>query len=138
MQQLAALLITRQVIGNIKEALVPFIIEKLKLFKIGFKMAEAMSPETLERQMKNLAEGKDNFAADTSADAANDRQQDPDVSGDGNDEVVAADEMEFPLLPGDKVEKRKFCNEEMEVVHSGMTLSQAEVEAAMKKVMLFF
>ncbi len=38
LQQLAAIFITRQVIGNIKEALIPYVIEKLKLFKIGYDM----------------------------------------------------------------------------------------------------
>jgi len=48
-QQLAALLITRQVIGNIKEALIPYIIEKAKQFRIGYKMSAKLSPDTLDK-----------------------------------------------------------------------------------------
>lgn len=53
-QQLAAIFITRQVIGNIKEAIIPFVIEKLKLFKIGYDMTAAMSPDTLAREMREM------------------------------------------------------------------------------------
>lgn len=35
LQQLAALLITRQVVGNIKESLIPFLTETLKLANLG-------------------------------------------------------------------------------------------------------
>ena len=51
---MAAIFITRQVIGNIKEAIIPYIIEKLKLYKIGYEMTAAMSPDTLERQMREM------------------------------------------------------------------------------------
>ncbi len=53
-QQLAAIFITRQVIGNVKEAIIPFVIEKLKLYKIGYDMTAAMSPDTLERHMREM------------------------------------------------------------------------------------
>ncbi|XP_060072109.1 anoctamin-8-like isoform X2 [Ylistrum balloti] len=36
--QLAAILITRQVIGNIKEALLPYLLWKVKLYKVGYEM----------------------------------------------------------------------------------------------------
>ena len=51
---MAAIFITRQVIGNIKEAIIPYIIEKLKLYKIGYEMTAAMSQDTLERQMREM------------------------------------------------------------------------------------
>ena len=41
-------------IGNIKEAVVPYVIEKLKLFKIGYDMTEGMSPATLKRQARKI------------------------------------------------------------------------------------
>ncbi len=53
-QQLAALLITRQVVGNIKEALLPYVINKIKLYKMGYKMTASMSPDTLDRHMKEM------------------------------------------------------------------------------------
>ena len=84
-QQLAAIFITRQVIGNIKEAIIPYIIEKLKLFKIGYDMTAAMSPDTLERQMREMtgidtrdsSEERSNTEIDISQDLKTDNLMDP-------------------------------------------------------------
>lgn len=43
-QQLAALLIARQVIGNLKESAVPYLIEQLRLARLSFEMFGALSP----------------------------------------------------------------------------------------------
>ncbi len=118
-QQLAALLITRQVIGNIREALLPYVVEKIKLFKIGYKMVEAMSPETLEKQIRQLEENE--RKSTSSADGAEEE------SPQGNESRTQSSE-------DDKAETRKVCDEEIEEVKTGLTLSQAEVEACMKKV----
>ena len=41
---LAALLITRQVVGNIKESLIPYAKKQLKLAKMSFDLFGALSP----------------------------------------------------------------------------------------------
>nr|CAI5824444.1 unnamed protein product [Callosobruchus analis] len=43
-EQLAALLIARQVIGNLKESALPYILERMRLAKMSFDMWGAMSP----------------------------------------------------------------------------------------------
>lgn len=43
-QQLAALLISRQVIGNLKESVLPYILEHLRLAKMSFELWGALSP----------------------------------------------------------------------------------------------
>ena len=53
-QQLATLLITRQVVGNIKEAVVPYVIDKFRLMRICVRAVEAMSPDTLQNQMSQF------------------------------------------------------------------------------------
>jgi len=111
MQQLAALLITRQVIGNFKEAVLPFIVEKAKLMWIGVRIAESMSADSLQHEMQQFAEQSVDSAKKT------------------DDESVNDDDNE-----AHQVETRKVGNEEIEIVHSGLNLTQAEVEAAMKKV----
>jgi len=111
MQQLAALLITRQVIGNFKEAVLPFIVEKAKLMWIGVRIAESMSADSLQHEMQQFAEQSVDSAKKT------------------DDELVNDDDNE-----AHQVETRKVGNEEIEIVHSGLNLTQAEVEAAMKKV----
>lgn len=51
-QQLAALLITKQVVGNVKEALVPFVKQKVKEWKLKKQEAKA-------KKEKDEKEGKD-------------------------------------------------------------------------------
>lgn len=48
MQLLATLLITRQVVGNIKESLVPYVKKQLRLAKLSFDVYGALSP-TVEK-----------------------------------------------------------------------------------------
>lgn len=43
-EQLAALLISRQVIGNLKESVLPYILEHLRLAKMSFELWGALSP----------------------------------------------------------------------------------------------
>lgn len=60
-QQLAALLITKQVVGNVKEALVPFVKQKVKEWKL--KKQEAKAKKELDEK-----EGKDKAADDKKSD----------------------------------------------------------------------
>lgn len=62
LQQLAALLIARQVIGNLKESALPYMLEHLRLAKMSFDMWGALSPvnpeapknsDTPEHQVKD-------------------------------------------------------------------------------------
>ncbi|KAK1125392.1 hypothetical protein K0M31_005761 [Melipona bicolor] len=43
-EQLAALLIARQVIGNLKESAVPYLVEQLRLARLSFELFGALSP----------------------------------------------------------------------------------------------
>uniref|UniRef100_T1IMB0 furin n=1 Tax=Strigamia maritima TaxID=126957 RepID=T1IMB0_STRMM len=52
-EQLAALLITRQVIGNIRESFVPFMLEQFKLAFMSFEMFGAFSPDN-DNKFPNL------------------------------------------------------------------------------------
>jgi len=115
LQQLATLLITRQIIGNFKEAVLPYIVEKVKLMWIGVRIAESMSPDSLQHEMQHFAEHSEDSAKKTDEPVADDKP-------------VADDEEES------EVETRTIGNEKIETVHSGLKLTQAEVEAAMKKV----
>lgn len=45
LQQLAALLISRQVIGNLKESALPYIVEHMRLAKMSFDLWGALSPQ---------------------------------------------------------------------------------------------
>ena len=119
-QQLATLLITRQVIGNFKEAVLPYVMDKLRLLRICVRVAEAMSPDTLQHQISRFEE------------------QSCQVQ-DGTSEVNENDEMSRdPTSLLVENEMKQSSKEEIEVVHNGLTLSQAEVEAAMKRVNIFF
>ena len=121
-QQLATLLITRQVVGNIKEAVVPYVIDKFRLMRICVRAVEAMSPDTLRNQMSQFEH--------MNAEEKNGQSAADEASEDGStDEVRNTLSSAFV-----RTEKRQVSDEEIEIVHSGLTLSQAEVEAAMKRV----
>lgn len=60
-QQLAALLITKQVVGNVKEALIPFVKQKVKEWKL--KKQDAKAKKELDEK-----EGKDKAASDKKSD----------------------------------------------------------------------
>jgi anoctamin-8 len=49
-QQLAALLIARQVIGNVKESALPYLLEQLRLAKMSFDLFGALSPSEAKRE----------------------------------------------------------------------------------------
>lgn len=53
-QQLATQMITRQVLGNLREALLPYILWKMKLVKVGYDITGRMSPTTLEREIQGM------------------------------------------------------------------------------------
>ncbi|XP_043472779.1 anoctamin-8 isoform X2 [Leptopilina heterotoma] len=56
-EQLAALLIARQIIGNLKESAIPYLIEQLRLARMSFKMFGALSPtDTKESLVKESEE----------------------------------------------------------------------------------
>lgn len=50
---MAALLIARQIIGNLKESAIPYLIEQLRLARMSFKLFGALSPtDTKESLVK--------------------------------------------------------------------------------------
>ncbi|KAG8288643.1 Anoctamin-8 [Homalodisca vitripennis] len=49
-EQLAALLIARQVIGNVKESALPYLLEQLRLAKMSFDLFGALSPSEAHRE----------------------------------------------------------------------------------------
>lgn len=55
LQQLAALLISRQVIGNLKESALPYMLEHLKLAKMSFDLWGALSPTRSEPDPNDFA-----------------------------------------------------------------------------------
>ncbi|XP_050715998.1 anoctamin-8-like isoform X3 [Eriocheir sinensis] len=51
-EQLAALLLTRQVVGNIKESCIPYLLEQFKLAKLSFDLYGALSPSEENKQQE--------------------------------------------------------------------------------------
>nr|CAD7428021.1 unnamed protein product [Timema monikensis] len=50
-EQLAALLIARQVIGNLKESALPYLLEQLRLAKLSFDLFGALSPTEAKKEL---------------------------------------------------------------------------------------
>ncbi|CAH0714916.1 unnamed protein product, partial [Brenthis ino] len=65
-EQLAVLLITRQIIGNLKESALPYLIENLRLAKICFDVFGAMSPSKIptSAQLTELFEKRTSSSGD--------------------------------------------------------------------------
>ncbi|BFZ02010.1 hypothetical protein BsWGS_05048 [Bradybaena similaris] len=107
--QLAALLITRQVLGNVKEALLPYVIWKARLYRVGLRIVTRMSPASVEKEVRRMTAkpshgpsvAKDSKVS--SQDAAAGKSSDSE-----NSPVTEEDDERLP------------------------TLTQAEVESAMK------
>lgn len=59
-EQLAGLLISRQIIGNIRESAYPYFMEQLKLAKLSFSMWGALSPTQEEKPLINSGDSKVN------------------------------------------------------------------------------
>jgi len=91
----------------------PYIVEKVKLIWLGVRIAESMSADSLQHEMKQFAE----HSTDST------KKTDEPVD---DDKVV--DEAES------QVETRTVGSEKIEIVRTGLNLTQAEVEAAMNKV----
>jgi anoctamin-8 len=108
LQQLAALLITRQVIGNVKEAVIPFVKSKIKLFKMGRKLQKDM-------EKKEKDEKKEGETSNGSAGVA-------EVTPEGS-------ELRQRKIGGED-------GEQVEVKKSGPQLTQAEIEASQNEVRL--
>lgn len=56
-EQLAGLLISRQIIGNLRESAVPYFMEQLKLAKLSFNLWGALSP-TQEKNFDATSDSK--------------------------------------------------------------------------------
>lgn len=63
-EQLAALLIARQVIGNLKESALPYVLEQLRLAKMSFDLFGALSPSEAKKELTSCP-AEDNSEAST-------------------------------------------------------------------------
>lgn len=73
LQQLAALLIARQVIGNIKESALPYLLEQLRLAKMSFDMFGALSPS--EEAKKDLGDPPPEATGDANEEDGGEKKQ---------------------------------------------------------------
>ncbi|KYN13438.1 Anoctamin-8 [Trachymyrmex cornetzi] len=77
-EQLAALLIARQVIGNLKESAVPYLIEQLRLARLSFELFGALSPSEARpppgQEGEEVQGGKDTEEKDERPDSGKTKQ----------------------------------------------------------------
>lgn len=94
-EQLAVLLITRQVIGNLKESVLPYMIEHLRLAKICMQMFGAMTPSKVptSTQLKDLFDKKNDSISESSETALLN----------GNADKEKDDRRDFEPVGGQKV-----------------------------------
>ncbi|XP_076169593.1 anoctamin 8 white walker isoform X3 [Ptiloglossa arizonensis] len=73
-EQLAALLIARQVIGNLKESAVPYLIEQLRLARLSFELFGALSPSEARPPPGEENEDKDSDDKNERSDGGKSKQ----------------------------------------------------------------
>ncbi|ALC39715.1 CG15270 [Drosophila busckii] len=75
-EQLAGLLISRQIIGNLRESAIPYVLEQWKLAKLSFNMWGALSPtQNANRSLaEELAMAEEKLKADAAAGATQQKQ----------------------------------------------------------------
>ncbi|CAC5414383.1 ANO8 [Mytilus coruscus] len=115
--QLAAILITRQILGNIKEALLPYLQWQARLCKVGYEMVSDLSPG-------NSSKGDNSVLKDC--------QDEPSEGSELRKRTVTFQEsskeenIDYPKRkPGDRRDSI--------YVKRSLKLTQAEVESEMKK-----
>ncbi|KAL0810980.1 hypothetical protein ABMA28_010272 [Loxostege sticticalis] len=104
-EQLAVLLITRQVIGNLKESALPYLIENLRLAKICFDVFGALSPgkvptsaqltEMFDKKTDSSGEAPENSLINGGADKDPDRRDSEPIVG---QKVIHQAELESQLF----------------------------------------
>ncbi|KAM0736413.1 Anoctamin-8 [Formica fusca] len=77
-EQLAALLIARQVIGNLKESAIPYLIEQLRLARLSFELFGALSPSEARpppsQESEDVQGGKNNEEKEDRPDSGKSKQ----------------------------------------------------------------
>ncbi|XP_046581534.1 anoctamin-8-like [Haliotis rubra] len=141
-EQLAALLITRQVIGNLKEALLPYLVWKARLLKVGLQITGQMSPSSLDKEIKEMTSGvrqrrRGQVGEDTETVDNSPEQEQVETEPSPGD---VGEESLQQCLANNILHKEKQEDPVIETTQSplgekmsGPTLTQAEVESAMKK-----
>ncbi|XP_022332682.2 anoctamin-8-like isoform X3 [Crassostrea virginica] len=137
--QLAAILITRQIIGNLKEAFLPYLQWKAKLYKVGYEMTkDLISPDSKPSHQ---------FQNSSSSDSPN--QSMGELSSPGMSNMGKSDSVigETAATESDQstfgVKQRRMSQDETQGNNKSadsqskqikpLSLTQAEVESAMKQ-----
>ncbi|XP_061172971.1 anoctamin-8-like [Saccostrea echinata] len=146
--QLAAILITRQIIGNLKEAFLPYLQWKAKLYKVGYEMTkDLIIPEgkTVSSYCKDSSNCKASSNLDIPESSVNDQElSSPDQLSTDKCESVNGDFVESDSVQDScDVRQRRTCEGEIqgddelldikEKQKKPLSLTQAEVESAMKQ-----
>lgn len=84
---LAALLITRQVVGNIKESLIPYAKQQLKLAKMSFDLFGALSPTAAEDNASEVGSTEDYKKTDGDKNGTENSENDKDRKSSGPRQV---------------------------------------------------
>jgi hypothetical protein len=128
LQLLAALLITRQVVGNLKESLLPYAKKQLKLAKMSFDLFGALSPSSSSSNQSLLGTVEHHKKTDGDKDVGDGGNSDGNGGSDGagNGDV------------GSEVGGREGVGMEQNGGSGQRTVSQVEVEGSTPKVKTTF
>lgn len=138
-QQLAAILITRQIIGNLKEAFLPYFQWKAKLYKVGYEMTkDLITPDNPSQQ----------FTDSPGSDPSKSPGDDAELSSPDGSNMEQCNSVEEKSKEMDGItdchgvrqrgamegENQKTKENFQTKSTKPLSLTQAEVESAMKQV----
>jgi hypothetical protein len=116
---LAAILITRQILGNIKEALLPYLQWQARLCKVGYELVSDLSPGTPPK-------GDDSFENECYKEALDGAEL--------RHRTVSFEETSIPKRDDNPETNKKGYRRDSIYVKRSLSLTQAEVESEMKEV----
>ncbi|XP_042202982.1 anoctamin-8-like isoform X2 [Homarus americanus] len=124
-EQLAALLLTRQVVGNIRESCIPYLMEQFKLAKLSFDLYGALSPSEETKQQDWPQENPPQSAGDTQIPEEKEEESSPESAPNSNKVTPTAPSGEEAVSSTDPFLARGSSKNRI--------VSQAEVECNMSR-----
>lgn len=94
---MAALLIARQVIGNLKESAVPYLIEQLRLARLSFELFGALSPSEARRPLGETDVKKEKETSKKENEDEKSEKEEKTEAGKGKPRNVSQAELESSL-----------------------------------------
>lgn len=128
-QQLAGLLISRQIIGNLRESAIPYFVEQWRLAKLSFNMWGALSPtQSVNRSILDSADHAPN------GNGGNNAEKPATGSAASTPQTVGTPSKQMPKKSVDSIASVSTQISSISIASSKRNIGQAEIESSLYKV----